>query len=229
MHKGKSIIAPSTPFKSGVALYFPNLEGLTLEGSGIGFGKIWAQTTDKLSGKVSVITLQHTTWAESQVQSFVSKNENPALAEMMKDYAPAQGLAQHVTINVEENPVKAFMVRLFFGRLRRKLPKQGWDTYFLNRRGLGEDIRDALAMWNSKVGYVYLVDGQCRIRWAANGFAKAEERQSLVRCLRRLVDEAKGVQRSVRREDPRPTADAEAQREARPKVRPEVQPVIAAS
>ena len=152
---------------------------------------------------MSLVSVICTEWAASQVDSFVSPTSNPALAELMTSYASAQGVAQHVTINVEENPLKAFMVRLFFPRLRKRLGRARWGTYFLNRRGLSDDLRDALAMWNSKVGYLYLVDGQCRIRWAANGEAREEEKESLVRCVRRLADEARGVQRGIRREEPR--------------------------
>ncbi|KAL9090369.1 MAG: hypothetical protein Q9159_001996 [Coniocarpon cinnabarinum] len=213
VHKGKSILAPSTPFKRGVALYFPNLEGMTLEGRGVGWGKKWAQTTQVLQGKVSLVGMVHTTWAAEQVRSFLSPEKNPALKEAVETHAGAKELVQQVTVNVEENPLKAFMVRLFFGNVRRSLPKERWGTYFLNRRGLSEDLRDALAMWNSKVGYVYLLDGECRVRWAANGEARPEERESLVRCVRRLVDEARGVQKGVKREEPRPSSKEQSQKD----------------
>ena len=204
--KGKSIIAPSTPFKKGVALWFPNLEGMTLEGRGIGWGKKWAQTTPVLRDQVSIVTMVHTTWAEEQVQSFLSERENPALGEMIKRLG--KEAVQFVTVNVEENPLKALMVRLFWGRLRRKTARDERGKYFLNRRGLSDDLRDWLAMWNSKVGYIYLIDGDCKVRWAANGYAQEEEKASIVRCVRRLVEEARGVKRvspltpTVKREEP---------------------------
>jgi ATPase complex subunit ATP10 len=36
-------------------------------------------------------------------------------------------------------------------------------------KGLSEDVRDAMGLLNSQVGYVYLVDTECRIRWAGSG------------------------------------------------------------
>lgn len=200
--KGKSILSPPTPYKKEVALFFPNLEGMTLEGRGIGRGKKWGQTTPVLKGKVSIVSLVHTTWAEEQVGSFMSREENPAVQDIVEG---SRGTAQFVTVNVEENPLKAFLVRAFFGSLRRRVGKERWGKYFLNRRGLGEDIRDALAMWNSKVGYIYLVDGECKVRWAGNGFAQQQEKESIVRSLKRLVDEARGVKSTppIRREEPR--------------------------
>lgn len=192
-----------------MALYFPNLEGMTLEGRGIGWGKTWGQTTPVLRGRVSVVGMVHTSWAEDQVKSFVGAGENPELYKLVTAEAE-EGGAQFVTVNVEENPLKALMVRLFFGRLRRAREQGEWGRYFLNRRGLSDEIRDALAMWNSKVGYVYLVDKECRIRWAGNGYAQPQEKESLVRCVRRLVAEAKGVKRGpvLRREEPRQTGKA---------------------
>jgi len=50
-------------------------------------------------------------------------------------------------------------------------------------------MREALGVGNSKVGYVYLVDSQCRVRWAGSGRADGGERKSLVRGVGRLVEE----------------------------------------
>jgi len=114
-------------------------------------------------------------------------------------------VAQHVEINVEENMLKHGLVRMFMGSMRRQRKQEDWAKYFLVSRGLDDYLRDALAIWNSKVGHVYLLDGSCKIRWAGNGDAKDDEKQSLVRCLGRLVDEARGVQKLRRQEPKKPT------------------------
>ena len=57
-------------------------------------------------------------------------------------------------------------------------------------------MRDAMGLLNSKVGYTYLLDGACRIRWAGSGIAEGDEREGLVRGVRKLIEEAKGKKSS---------------------------------
>jgi len=96
---------------------------------------------------------------------------------------------QIVRLNVERNPIKAWIVRFFFWSLRRYFPKQDWGKYFLVTNDLPEEVREATGIFNRSVGYVFLVDEHCRIRWAGSGDASDDERQSLVRGLKKLVDQ----------------------------------------
>ena len=84
-------------------------------------------------------------------------------------------MLQRVDINVEEDLLKASLIRLFMPSLRRKLPAAQHERYFLVRRGLTDEIREGIGMLNGKVGYVYLVDNECRIRWAGSGRAGESE------------------------------------------------------
>lgn len=72
------------------------------------------------------------------------------------------------------------------------------------KRGMTNEIRDAIGLLNSKVGYVYLLDGKCRIRWAGSGICEGDEKEGLAKGVRRLIEEAK--QRKVEK----PVADAPA-------------------
>jgi len=45
-----------------------------------------------------------------------------------------------------------------------------------------EYVREDLGMVNKHVGYVYLVDEMCRVRWAGCGDAKKEEAKALEKC-----------------------------------------------
>lgn len=197
MHKGKSILAPATPFRSSVALYFPNLRGRTLDQE-----KTEWDTTEVLKGRVSVVSLYSSEWGRAQCQTFVGEGENAGLRAFMAQ-AGVEEVAQEVEINVEENALKHGLIRMFMGRLRRQRKEEDWKRYFLVNKGMDDRIKDALGIWNGKVGHVYLLDTMCRVRWAGNGDAKADEKESLVRSLGRLVDEAKGVQRmKVTRQEP---------------------------
>lgn len=203
IHKGKSILAPTTPYRSNLARYFPNLFGITLASRGTNI-----DTTPTLKDRVSIVSMINTEWAHDQCQSFISKDANPALHELLASER-AKDVVQTVEISVEGNWLKWGLIRLFMPRQRRMLPVEQHARHFLVRKGLDDDIREALGMWNGKVGYVYLLDGQCRIRWAGNGPAREDEKANLVNSLGRLVDEARGVQRMrITTQDARPTSSA---------------------
>jgi ATPase complex subunit ATP10 len=178
--KGKSFISPSRLFRAEKALYFPNLHGRTLEKS-----RGPRDTTPLLQDKISVLSIFSGAWAENQAASFVEPGQNPQLHSIINRNV---GRAQLVRINIEENSLKAFLIQLFMPNLRRTVTKQEWSRYFLVRKGLTTELRDSIGFLNSKVGYTYLLDSKCRIRWAGSGVADEDERQSLVRGVRRLLD-----------------------------------------
>ena len=183
MHKGKSFLAPPGLFKGERALYFPNFYGQTLLKD-----KILRDTTPLLEDKVSVVSVFSSQWAENQAATFASQKNNPELHEVVKN---SGGLAQLVQINVEDNALKAMIVRLFMSSLRKKLGPDNWGRYFLVRKGISDEIRDAVGLLNSKVGYTYLLDGECRIRWAGSGPCEGDEKEGLVKGTRRLIAELK--------------------------------------
>ncbi len=125
-------------------------------------------------------------WAETQAGSFTAADANPALHGLL---AGSGGRAQLVQVNVEEDVLKAWLVRMFTGSLRRRVGKANWDRYFLVRRGISDEIRESVGLLNSKVGYTYLVDHQCRIRWAGSGSADPGEKEGLVKGMQRILSE----------------------------------------
>jgi len=183
MHKGKSFLAPPRLFKGERALYFPNFYGQTLQKD-----KVLRDTTPLLEDKVSVVSVFSSSWGENQAATFASKKANPELHEVIKN---SGGLAQLVQINVEENALKAWIVRLFMPRQRRRMGADNWGRYFLVRKGITTKIRDAVGLLNSKVGYTYLLDGECKIRWAGSGVCEGDEKDSLVKGTRKLIEELK--------------------------------------
>lgn len=98
-------------------------------------------------------------------------------------------LVQKVDINLEENAMKAWLVRMFMWRMRANLPKEQHERYFLVRKGLTDGLKEAIGMMNSKVGYVYLLDENCRIRWAGSGPAEEGELDGLNNGVRKLIQE----------------------------------------
>ncbi|GAE00217.1 F1F0 ATP synthase assembly protein Atp10, putative [Paecilomyces variotii No. 5] len=182
-HEGKTFLSPARLFKRDAALYFPNMFGITLTSPSKALN-----TTPLLRGKVSIVSLFSSVWAETQVATFLGPKQNPRLHEIL---ASENRLAQKVDINLEENALKAWIVRMFMWSMRRKLPKEQHDKYFLVRKGFDEGLKEAVGMMNSKVGYVYLLDENCRIRWAGSGPAEEEELDALNNGLLRLIAEKK--------------------------------------
>ncbi|KAK5990839.1 Mitochondrial ATPase complex subunit ATP10-like protein [Cladobotryum mycophilum] len=182
--EGKSFIAPPRLFKAELSLFFPNLYGETL----LKTDKEPRDTTPLLLGNASVVSIFSSQWAELQANSFISKEANPALHEVLQRSGDT---AQLVRINYEDNAGKAWLVRMFMGSLRKKMGEKDWDKYYLVRRGITDEIRESIGLLNSKVGYTYLVDHHCRIRWAGSGPSLEEEKESLSKGLGRLVEEIK--------------------------------------
>lgn len=182
-HKGKSFLAPPRLFKSDRALYFPNLNGQTLLKKG-GL----RDTTPVLEDKVSIVSVFSSAWAENQAATFASEKNNPELHEVVEG---SGGAAQIVRINIEENALKAFIIKMFMPSLRRRIGKPNWARYFVVRKGISDEIRHAIGLLNSKVGYTYLLDGDCRIRWAGSGPSVVDEKEGLVRGAKRLIEELK--------------------------------------
>jgi mitochondrial ATPase complex subunit ATP10 len=160
-HKGKTFLSNPKLFRADRALYFPNLHGKTLLSPRRG-----NDTTPALQDKISVVSIFSSAWAERQVQTFVGETENPDLSLALQE---SGGVAGRVDVNVEENALKAGLIHLFMPSIRRRIPRDRHGRYFVVRRGISEEIRDAIGCLNGKVGYVYLLDGECRIRWAGSG------------------------------------------------------------
>ena len=177
--KGKTFLSSTKLFRADKALYFPNLQGLTLASP-----KEIQDTTPILTDKISIVCMFSGTWAQYQTATFAGKNP-----ELDKALEESTGIAQRVDINIEENFLKAGLIKMFMSRIRKRFPGDRHDKYFLVTQGFTEEMRDGIGLLNSKVGYVYLVDRRCRIRWAGSGPANAEEREGLVKGVKRLVQE----------------------------------------
>jgi ATPase complex subunit ATP10 len=177
---GKTFMANPRIFKKDAALYFPNFHGDTLE------GKV-KDTTDVLNGKISVVNVYSSDWGLRQVDTFTGKQTNAGLHDILTQNP---GVAQMVDVNIEENSVKALIISLFQWRLKASKPKEDWGRYFIVKKGVSERIRETIGLLNGRVGYVYLVDQDCKIRWAGSGDAEGTEMEDMNRGFAKMVSEA---------------------------------------
>ena len=178
---GKTFMANPRIFKKDAALYFPNFHGDTLEGKD-------KDTTDVLNGKISVVNVFSSDWGVRQVDTFTGKQTNAGLHDIL---AQKSGVAQMVDINIEENSMKAMIISLFQWRLKASKAKEDWGKYFIVKRGVSERIRETIGLLNGRVGYVYLVDQDCKIRWAGSGDAEGTEMEDMNRGFAKMVSEAR--------------------------------------
>ncbi|KAF2266756.1 hypothetical protein CC78DRAFT_106750 [Lojkania enalia] len=179
---GKTFMANPQIYKKSAALYFPNFHGQTLKENE-------ADTTTALKGKVSVVRVYGSAWGERQADSFTGKSANEGLCEAVEGN---KEVVQVVDINIEENSAKRWIIALFYWRLRRQRKKEDWGRYFIVRKGVSDLIRETIGLLNARVGYIYLVDQDCKIRWAGAGDAEGMEKEHLTKGLKRLIEEAKG-------------------------------------
>ena len=183
-HKGKLYLAPSRLLRADKAYYFPNLRGYTLAEP-----KDEQDTTNVLKGAVSIVRVFTGRWAERQADTFTN-----ALAQLREILSAGKEVVQVVNINVEENAMKSRLVKLFMPWHRKSMPQEAHAKQFLITKGITEELRNTLGMFNTQVGYVFLVDPNCRVRWAGCADANAEERDHMVRGLGKLVSEMKKLQ-----------------------------------
>jgi ATPase complex subunit ATP10 len=179
-NRGKFYVANQRMYKADAALYFPNLRGRSL-------ARKAAETTSVLREKLSVVTVYQRLWAEQQTRSFVGFVSGADVREVVEG---SGGAAQFVEINFEDTWMASSLVWMFQWNLRRQIKRELWDRYFI-LRGIPVNIKESLAMMNDKIGYVFLVDEQCRIRWSACADAWPEEKDALIRSLKRLIEERK--------------------------------------
>lgn len=125
-----------------------------------------------------MVSLYSGKWASDQTRTFLADD---AFRE------PERGV-QRVEVNVEEDWLRAWVVRMSVGGMRRGRRKEEWGRYFVIRRGMNGIIREDLGMANGKVGYVYLVDEACKIRWAGCGVATEGEKESLMKGVGKLIE-----------------------------------------
>lgn len=206
LHKGKTFLSNPRLFRADKALYFPNLRGVTLASP-----REIQDTTAVLQGKISVVNIFSGAWAERQTKTFHGLSDLPLREAIPANERALERRAQRLEINIEENALKAGLIRLFMPSLRKQIDKELHDKYFLVRHGITEAIRQDIGVLNSKVGYVYVVDSECRIRWAGSGRAEDDERRSMLQGIIRLVKEleaSKGKRETIRQEETSKRADA---------------------
>jgi ATPase complex subunit ATP10 len=175
VHGGKTWMAPKVLIREDKALYFPNIVGSRLDNG------VKAHTTHMCAGKVSVIAMLSTKISELHAASYT---------ETLNSRYQGHPVYQYIQINLQENILKSILVNIFLSSLRSKVIPEQHTRYLVSRQNM-EYLREPLGMTNSRIGYVYLVDENLKVRWAACADAKEEEEEALIRCTGVLLNRRK--------------------------------------
>ncbi|KAJ7350531.1 ATP10 protein-domain-containing protein [Mycena albidolilacea] len=170
-HMGKTWIAPEVLIREDKSLYLPNIKGKDLE------KKEQKHTTLMCYGKITLLAIESTELSVLQTKSFIS-SVHPRFE--------SNPLYQRMHINIQENMLKALVVNLFLHNLRANVPKELYGNCLLSTQNM-EYLREPMGCVNKMVGYIYLIDENLKIRWAAGGDATAVELKALESCLTVLL------------------------------------------
>ncbi|KAI5283100.1 Mitochondrial ATPase complex subunit atp10 [Ascosphaera aggregata] len=188
-HQGKTWIAPTRIFRGDKAGYMPNFYGRSIAKEEKGREK---GTTGLLLGKISIVSVYSSAWAQRQAETFTNAKVNGELHEIIKR---SGGKVQQMVVNISFSRLKSLLLRLFTWRLRRQLPREMHPRYIFVRKGFTRGIAGQMGISNLSVGYTYLVDEECRIRWAGNSEAWEGEREALNRGVKKLLEMEKKVKK----------------------------------
>jgi mitochondrial ATPase complex subunit ATP10 len=100
-----------------------------------------------------------------------------------------KGRVEVVRLNITEGWFSKYFLRgLIRNATKRNTPPEEHDSTLLYFGSSGlDDFRDALRMHNAMAGYVFLLDGLGRVRFAGSGAATEAELQRLVKFAKHLL------------------------------------------
>ncbi|KAI8879447.1 hypothetical protein K501DRAFT_226590 [Backusella circina FSU 941] len=162
-HGGKMYYAPTQLYKADKTGFMPDFEGKDLNGNKL-------HTTEKMVGKITLMSFVYAKYGEPHVDTFIKP--------FLEKYKDSKDI-QVVEVNVQENLMKQWLLKAFVPSIRKNLADNRKDNYVLLMKDISR-TRKSLDMSNQYIGYVYLVDQDCKVRWTAHGEATPEELGNLL-------------------------------------------------
>jgi len=107
-----------------------------------------------------------------------------------------------VRITINEGRIAKLLSPFILSGTKKKVPEKD-HTNTLLYYGDAEEMRDILRMHNIYTGYVYLVDGIGRVRWAGSGEGSDEEVQSMIKIAKELTRSPERVAHKKQSSGPR--------------------------
>lgn len=185
---GKIFYSPPSYWKADKSLYFPHLSGQRLADGEE------CNIEDSLAGKVSIVRMFTTDVGKNLIDSyFVDKTHGLDYLkndlDLLKDVEGAKS-AQIIEINMAENWLKMAIVNFAKNKYASIVPEHRHDkTFICNRTQLPFQIREEIQINNLYSGYVFVIDENLKIRWAASGEASQKDFNLLWRCVNAIRKE----------------------------------------
>lgn len=162
---GKIFHSPKHMFNKESSLYMPNIRGIRIDDN----TKMSVPLFQLLSKtKPNIIKLFSSVAGKKQIDNYttgLSSNE-----------------VNMIEINSPTSWMNRFLVKLFSGKIRKATDSK----YLIAEEKLTPEIVEALYAFNDLAGYLYLVDGNAKIRWATSGPPSDEEKQKFQKFLKQL-------------------------------------------
>lgn len=172
---GKFFPSTSSPLSAAQAPTLPEWRDVAISGKPF---DLLADTRHK----ISLLTVCFSAYAEPHVESF----RRPFLEQ----YASRPGFGI-----VDVRPLMSRLKWLIFSgvlkrTLRQVVPEGVRDSLMVAYRP--RELLERLEVPNHLGSYVYLIDGEGRVRWRASGQASAEDLSSLTRAINAVASEQRG-------------------------------------
>lgn len=189
---GKIFTPPISFFKRDKSKFFPNFLGDTLVGKNENFGAL-------LEGKVNIVRIYSTisgdNVSKTYFQSPTDAKVNYLEASGNEEFTSVHPNTQILDLNMPQTAVKRFFVNISKGNLKKLIPQNRHDKYFILPLKLFPlQVRQELNCDNVCSGYIYLLDLEGRIRWATSGSANEAEYSLMWKCVAGLERELKAAQ-----------------------------------
>lgn len=178
--QGKIFSPPISYFRGDRALYFPNFIGYPLNNHKLDLYSL-------LEGKTTILRIFSTISGENCTNTYVEQYLD---SEGYKEFRESYPHAQIVDVNIPQSWIKGLFVKLAKSNLRKIIPEDRHDKYFIvSDKIFPVSVKRTLKCDNSCSGYLYVIDKDCKIRWATSGMATEEESKTLWMTVRGLEKE----------------------------------------
>lgn len=180
---GKIFLPPKSYFKNDHSKYFPDFIGDSLV-------KKDQKLSNFLKNKVNIIRVYSTLSGEKCTDTYFNVENENYLTTGFKTFQNKFPHSQIIDINIPQNWLKASLVKLSRGNIKKSIPVERVNSYFiLPDHVLPYDVKQTLYCDNSCSGYVYIVDHNGKIRWATSGYSNNEELKVMWKCVNGLEKE----------------------------------------
>ena len=162
------------------AQVFPPLDDVTIlaNGENVRFPQYFRNQNKSKSKSCTLLAIGYNEFGTKLLPSWTEPYE--------AEFGSSSRYQQVVNLSIHEGRVLGFLKSFIIKSVFHNVPsekRQRTLLYF----GQCDELRDMVRMHNNKTCYVYLLDGEGRVRFAGSGKASEEETQRLIKFAKKLT------------------------------------------